>query len=310
MTTLVTGAAGFVGTALIARLAADGQHRVRAATHRHGRSMPAGVEAVHLDLATHHDWGTALAGVETIVHLAARVHVMHERAADPLAEFRRVNVAGTINLAREAAAAGVRRFIFLSTVKVHGETGFFTEADPPAPQDAYSISKHEAELALRDVGGQTGMRVVIVRPPLVYGPGVRANFEALMRAIAYGIPLPFGAIHNRRSLVALDNLVDFLVACIDHPSAADETFLVSDGHDLSTPDLIRGVARAMGRKTRIVAIPPAVLAGAAALVGRRDLARRLLGSLQVDITKARQTLSWTPPVPVAEALKRAVTMPS
>jgi nucleoside-diphosphate-sugar epimerase len=232
--------------------------------------------------------------------------MMSEAIVNPLAEYRRVNVAGTSAFARQAAAAGVKRFVFLSSVKVNGESGRYTEADPPAPEDAYGISKHEAEAALRAIAKDTGMDVVIIRPPLVYGPGVRANFLALMRAVSRGIPLPLGAVNNRRSLVALGNLVDFIVTCIEHPAAANETFLLSDGEDLSTTDLIRRLAAAMGRPARLLPVPESVLIAGAALLGRRDIARRLLGTLQVDTSKAGQLLGWVPPITVDEGLRLAV----
>jgi nucleoside-diphosphate-sugar epimerase len=246
-----------------------------------------------------------LIGVDIVVHLAARVHVMRDSATDPLAEFRRVNVAGTERLALAAATAGVRRFVFLSSVKVNGEKGGYNESDPPAPQDAYGISKHEAELGLRVIAAETGMEVVIIRPPLVYGPGVKANFHVLLWAVARGVPLPLGAIHNRRSLVALDNLVDIIVTCIDHPAAANQTFLVSDGEDLSTTELIRHLARAMGRPARLIPVPASVLMAGATLLGKREVAARLCGSLQVDITKARELLGWLPPITMDEGLRRA-----
>ena len=304
---LVTGTTGFVGTALVARLVDEGRFFVRAAVRRESGELPAAVERVVVgDLTPDADWEPALAGVDAVVHLAARVHVMREATADPLAEFRRVNVGGTLNLARQAAAAGVRRFVFLSSVKVNGEGGSaaYRETDPPAPQDAYGISKHEAELGLHEIAAETGIEVVIIRPPLVYGPGVKANFHALLRAVARGMPLPLGAIHNRRSLVALDNLVDLIVTCIDHPAAANQTFLVSDGEDLSTTELIRRLARAMGRPARLIPVPTVALMAGATLLGKREMAARLCGSLQVDITKARKVLGWTLPVSVDEGLRR------
>ena len=314
--TLVTGATGFVGTALVDRLVGAGRFDVRAAVRHKVSRLPVEVESVVVgDLTPDTVWQQALAGVETIVHLAARVHVMRDAAADPLAEFRWVNVRGTLNLARQAAAAGVRRFVFLSSVKVNGEGTLtpnsspggrgrvYKESDPPAPQDAYGISKHEAELGLREIAAETGMGVVIIRSPLVYGPGVKANFQALMRAVARGIPLPLGAIHNRRSLVALGNLVDFILTCIEHPAAANETFLVSDGEDLSTTELIRRLARAMGRPARLIPVPTTVLMAGATLLGKRKVAARLCGSLQVDITKTRTRLNWSPPVTVDDALR-------
>lgn len=262
--------------------------------------------AVVGDLGRGANWAAALAGVEVVVHLAARVHVMHDPVPDPLSVFRQVNVDGTLELAKQASASGVKRLVFLSSVKVNGEAGFFSESDPPAPQDAYAVSKHEAELGLRAIAGETGIEMVIIRAPLVYGPGVGANFHALMRAVARGIPLPFAAIDNRRSFVGLDNLVDFIRACIQHRAAANETFLVSDGEDLSTPDLIRRLASAMGVKARLFAVPPRLLLGMAMLLGKREAARRLLGSLQVDISKARRLMSWAPPETVDEGLERLI----
>jgi nucleoside-diphosphate-sugar epimerase len=304
MNVLVTGANGFVGSALVARLARDARFAVRAAVRRAAVAVPAGVDRTVADLTVHRDWGGALEGIEAVVHLAARVHVIHEIASDPLAEFRRVNVHGTLNLARQAAASGVRRFVYLSSVKVNGESGTYVETDPPAPEEAYGVSKLEAESALRALAGDTGLEVVIIRAPLVYGPGVRANFDALRRAVARGLPLPLAAIHNRRSMVAIDNLVDFIVTCIVHPGAPGEVFFVSDGEDLSTPDLIRRLARAMGRPARLLWLPPALVMLAAAACGRRDAAQRLLGSLQVDIGKARSVLAWSPPIGVDEGLAR------
>jgi len=304
---LVTGASGFVGSTLIRRLKGTGRFAVRAAARRVLSTLPAGVEpALVGDLGPDTDWREALAGVDAVVHLSGRVHVLRDSMAEPLAEYRRANVAGTVTLARQMAAAGSKRLVFVSSVKVHGEVGVFRESDRPAPLDSYAVSKYEAELGLSEVAAETGVEVVIVRPPLVYGPGVGANFRALMRVIARGLPLPFGSVHNRRSLVALDNLVDFIVTCVEHPAAANETFLVSDGEDLSTPDLIRRMARAMGRPARLIPVPESLLWVAANILGKRDVAQRLLGSLQVDISKAQQKLGWAPPVSVEEGLRQAV----
>ena len=309
MRILVTGASGFVGRALCAALLQRG-HAVRGAV----RTTQAGLDGVEQVVVGSIDGGTrwagALGAVEVVVHLAARVHVMNDGAADPLAEFRKVNVEGTLNLARQAAAAGVRRFVFLSSVKVNGERTLsgqaFTESDPPAPQDAYGLSKHEAEQGLRQIAAETGMEVVIIRAPLVYGPGVKANFAALVRGVRRGWPLPLGAVRNRRSLVGLGNLVDFIVTCTTHPRAANQTFLVSDGQDLSTADLVRALARAAGVPARLPSVPVWALRGAAALLGKGDAVQRLCGNLQVDITKAREVLGWTPPVSVEEGLRQAV----
>ncbi len=304
---LVTGATGFIGFALVGKMA-DAEHFiVRAVARRNGNDFPSGVEQVSVgDLAVDATWQQALAAVNVVVHLAARVHVMCEDAADPLEVFRRVNVDGTLNLARQAAEAGVRRFIFLSSVKVNGEGGStaYRETDLPDTQDAYGISKHEAEVGLREIAAETGMVVVIIRAPLVYGPGVRANFLALRNAVVRGIPLPFGSIDNRRSMVALDNLLDLIITCIEHPAAANEIFLVSDGEDLSTPDLIRRMACVMGQPARLISVPAAVLMAGATLLGKRDIVRRLCGSLQVDISKTRELLGWTPPISVDEGLRR------
>jgi nucleoside-diphosphate-sugar epimerase len=287
---LITGGTGFVGQALVKRL---GKLSVRLAT----REDSAG-------------WAKVLVGINAVVHLAARVHVMQDTEADPLKAFRAVNVDGTLNLARQASAAGVKRFVFISSVKVNGERTpsgrAFTETDAPNPQDAYGQSKHEAELGLCQLSAETGMEVVIIRPPLVYGPGVKANFAALMRAVQRGWPLPLGAVHNQRSLVALDNLVDFIVTCITHPQAANQTFLVSDGQDLSTTELVRGMAQAAGVPARLLPVPVWALQAGASLLGKGDAVQRLCGNLRVDISKARSLLGWAPPVSVEEGLRRAM----
>lgn len=235
---------------------------------------------------------------------------MVERASNPLVEFQRVNVEGTLNLAKQAAETGVRRFVFVSSVKVNGEgtaAGHpFTASDTAAPQDPYGISKMEAEQGLCQIAADTGMEVVIVRPPLIYGPGVKANFASLMRAVQRGIPLPLASVtHNRRSFVALDNLVDLLITCIDHPAAANQTFLVSDGEDLSTADLLRRLGQAMEKPARLIPVPPSLLQVGANLLGKGDMAQRLLGNLQVDISHTRNTLNWHPPISVDEGLRRA-----
>jgi nucleoside-diphosphate-sugar epimerase len=250
-----------------------------------------------------------LAGVSVVIHCAARVHVMNEEATEPLAEFRRVNVAGTLRLARQAAEAGVRRFLFVSSIKVNGEHSQpgrpFTADQHPAPGDPYGVSKCEAETGLRALSQETGMEVVIIRPPLVYGPGVKANFLAMMRWLWRGVPLPLGGItDNRRSLVFLDNLVDLIVTCIDHPAAANQTFLVSDDEDLSTTALLRRMAAALGRPARLVPVPVGLITLGARMIGRPGVAQRLCGSLQVDIGKTKELLDWSPPVSVGEGLRR------
>jgi nucleoside-diphosphate-sugar epimerase len=273
---------------------------------RGGAAVVSGVRpAVVGDLDSQTDWNAALAGVDSVVHLAARVHVMHETERDPLAVFRQVNTYGTERLASQAAAAGVRRLVYVSTIKVNGEETVeapFSERDPPQPGDAYATSKWEAEQVLMRVSKSTGMEVVIVRPPLVYGPGVRGNFLGLMRLIDKGVPLPVGSCHNRRSLLGLDNFVDFLAACVDHPAAVGEIFVLSDGEDLSTPDLIRRLAAAMGRPARLLPIRSSLLRLAARMVGRPGIYRRLCGSLQVDSSHARRMLGWVPPQTVDAGL--------
>ena len=307
---VVTGASGFVGSALARRLAAEGR-AVRALARREGALRgAAGLQRLNVgDLTTVGNWREVLGGARALVHCAARVHVMQDRAADPLAAFRRMNVELTHSLARAAADAGVRRFVFVSSIKVNGEATLpgrpFAAADAPAPVDPYGISKWEAEKSLWQVAADTGLEVVVIRPPLVYGPGVRANFQSMMRWVRAGVPLPLGAIDNRRSLVALDNLVDLVVATLDRPEAAGGTFLASDGEDLSTTDLLRRLGTALHRPARLVPVPAAVLRTFAGLVGRRDVIDRLCGSLQVDLGPTRARLGWTPPLGVDEALARA-----
>ena len=308
---LVTGASGFIGKAVVQRLLAeDESRRVAVAVRRNDQQWPERVlPQMTGDMEPTTDWSVAVGGMSAVVHCAARVHVMEEVSADPLKEFRRVNVQGTLNLARQAAAAGVRRFVFVSSIKVNGEETQlgcpFTADDVPLPQDAYGVSKMEAEQGLREIALQTAMEVVIIRPPLVYGPGVKANFAAMMRWLRRSVPLPLGAIYNQRSLVSLDNLVDLLVTCLKHPSAANNTFLVSDGKDVSTIELLRRMGEALGCPARLVPVPVRWLKLAAAIVGKQDMAERLCGSLQVDIEKTRRLLGWTPPLSVDEGLRRA-----
>jgi nucleoside-diphosphate-sugar epimerase len=300
---LVTGGTGFVGNALCAHLTGRGFF-VRSA----GRSKPVGERSdavVVGDIGADTDWSTALEGVDQVVHLAARVHIDSDSSRDPLAEYRRVNVEGTRRLASMAAERGVRRFVFLSSAKVNGEVTRTpcTEADPPRPEGAYAVSKWEAEQALTQLASESGMEWVILRPPLVYGPGVRANFLKLMRAVAAGIPLPFASIDNRRSLLYLGNLVDAIRTCLAHPRARDRTFLVSDGDDLSTPGLTRRLAQALGMPARLLPMPVALLSLAGAMTGKGAAVDRLVGSLQLDTSAIRETLGWTPPFGVDQGLQ-------
>jgi len=310
---LITGGAGFVGSALLRALNCRTDLEPVAAM----RALPPGVYTEqencvavgNMDDET--SWGAALVGVHAVIHTAARVHVMNDQAADPLAEFRRVNVAGTLNLARQAVAAGVKRLVFVSSVKVNGEATLpaqpFKPDDTFVPQDPYGLSKYEAEVGLRALAAETGLEVAIVRPPLVYGPGVKANFAAMVRCLNRGVPLPLGAVvHNRRSLVALDNLVDLLLLCATHPAAANQIFLASDGEDVSTADLLRRIGVALGKPAKLLPVPVGVLKLGAAALGKADVAQRLLGSLQVDISKNRQLMGWQPPVSLDEGLKRVV----
>lgn len=310
MKVLLTGSSGFVGQALLAGLAARPALDLVAVSRRPASRLPAGVAHAQVaDIAADTAWQPVLQGVQVVMHAAARVHVMNDKVSDPLAEFRKVNVDGTLNLARQAVIAGVKRFIFISSIKVNGESTApgkpYSAESQPAPVDPYGISKLEAELALRALAAETGLEVVIIRPPLVYGPGVKANFRSMMHWLSKGIPLPLGTIHNRRSLVALDNLVDLITTCVEHPAAANQIFMVSDGDDLSTSQLLRRMGGALGRPARLLPIPAWLLETGARLLGKRALAQRLCGSLQVDISKTRELLNWSPPLGVDEGLRRA-----
>jgi nucleoside-diphosphate-sugar epimerase len=305
----VTGATGFIGSALVARFAVN-----------------------QFNLLQVPRSSIAILGLQCVIHCAARAHIMRDEALDPLTEYRRVNVQGTINLARQAAVSGVKRFVFLSSVKVNGEStdglpcplgarddgkmssrgvvrprgGPFTVGDEPRPEDAYGLSKWEAEQGLWQIASQTGMEVVVVRPPLVYGPGVKGNFARLLDLVRSGVPLPLAAVNNRRSFIGLDNLVDLLIRCVDHPKAAGQTLLVSDGQDLSTPELLRMIANAMRRPARLFPVPVPLLRLAGRALGRVNEVDRLVGSLQVDSSATRELLGWTPPVSVEEGIKRMV----
>lgn len=306
---LVTGANGFVGKNLYQALRKTG-YDVRGAVRnkRNNDDLSGDSGLVYTgDIGPGTDWVEAIERSNVVVHLAGRAHILRETAKDPLAEFRRINVAGTESLARVAANVGVRRFIFISSIGVNGNTTSgspFLEQDQPRPHNAYAVSKFEAEQVLRRVAQETGLEIVVIRPPLVYGPGVGANFRKLMNWLNRGIPLPLGAIRNKRSLVALDNIVDLIIKCIEHPAAAHQTFLVSDGEDLSTTALLVRLGQAMGKPARLLPIPQKLLEASLRILGKDALLQQLCGSLQVDISKARMLLGWEPPVAVDKGLRQ------
>ena len=305
---LITGVSGFVGTAL-AKAVFDNDFSVVGAVRSLSESIPDFVEQISIgNIMFDTNWQDSLNNIDVVIHLAARVHVMQDTSNNPLEEFRRINTQATLNLARQAAELGVKRFIYLSSIKVNGEVTLqgapFLPDDNFVPTVPYALSKYEAEQGLLKIADETQMEVVIIRPPLVYGEGVKANFLSMMKWLYKGIPLPFGAIHNKRSLVALDNLVDLIVVCIKHPNAVNQIFLVSDGEDLSTTELLNRVAIALGKKPRLVPVNQQLLEFGLKLVGKKDLAQRLCGSLQVDISKAKKLLDWTPPIKVDEGLQK------
>ncbi len=304
MRILVTGANGFVGRALCGHLGTLGQVVVSAVRRASGLAD----EAVVGDIDGATDWTAALRGCDAVVHLVARVHVMDDTAQDPLALYRATNVEATLNLARQAAAAGVKRFVFISTIKVNGEGRdvAYRETDVAAPGDAYAMSKWEAEQGLQRIARETGLEVVILRPPLVYGPGVKANFLQLMRIVGRGWPLPLGAIRNRRSLLYLGNFVDAIGLCVEHPAAVGQTFLLDDGEAVSTPELVRALAHAMGRPVWLLPVPVGVLELAGALLGKRAAVARLTGSLFVDSSAIRSRLGWVPSYTLRQGLAATV----
>ena len=308
---LVTGATGFVGGAVMRELLTLGVPIIANVRNNSGL-VPNAVKQIQISgISSITDWMHALGGVDVVVHAAARVHVMGDSSADPLTEFRKVNTAGTLNMARQAADAGIKRFVFISSIKVNGEMTLPDQPFPPddnyMPVDPYGLSKYEAEQGLLSIAKETDMEVVIVRPPLIYGTGVKANFLSMMKWMNKGVPLPFGAIHNKRSLVALDNLVDFIALCADReksPKAANQVFLISDNEDVSTTQLLRKVAKAQNKQTWLIPVPVGLMAFSAKLLGKGDVANRLFGSLQVDSSKARELLGWKPVITMDEQLKK------
>jgi nucleoside-diphosphate-sugar epimerase len=303
LTILVTGATGFVGTHLCAGLTN------RSVPYR-GTSRHGGGGTVGLDVTGENDWDAILGDIDVVVHLAAHVHVMGQAQGNFPDQHARTNTSGTIELACRAAERGVSRFVFVSSVKVFGEetalNAPFRADTPPGPQDPYSRSKLDAENALFELGARTGMEVVVLRPPLVYGQGVRANFRSLVQLVRSGLPLPFGSVANQRSLIGVGNLVDLIILCLHQPGAANQIFLASDGEDLSTPELLRRIALALGSKPKLFAIPPGILEASAGLLGQASTMRRLTRSLQIDMAATRNTLGWNPPIAIDDEIARAI----
>ncbi len=309
MTVLVTGATGFIGSALVAELAARGAV-VRAAVRKAGTAVAGAAEAVAVgDLGAETDWAEAVAGCEAVVHLAGRAHVLKE-SGDPAPLFQAVNRAATRRLGEAARAAGVKRLVFVSSIGVHGlesGAGAISEASPIAPETPYAQSKTDAEQDLRGICAAGGMELVVVRPPLVYGPGARGNFARLVKLVESGLPLPLGWVHNRRSMVGLENLVDFLALCVTHPAAANQAFVVADAEITGTTALVKAMADLMGKRPMLLPVPASWMAAAARLAGRKSLAEGLFGDLAVDTAHARAVLGWTPKRTQREQLARAIS---
>lgn len=313
MNILVTGANGFVGSAFCKRLVNDGIE-VHAATRMASSPLPFSDHVKRYivgEIDGQTDWTSALANVDVVVHLAARVHIMEDQAADPLGEFLKVNLDGSVNLARQAAKAGVKRFVYLSSIKVNGEFTSstqkpFRETDTPNPQDPYAVSKLRAEEALQVISDETGIEVVFLRPPLVYGPGVKANFAKLLRSVDKGVPLPLGRVNNKRSLVFVGNLCDALLSCSTNPAAAGKTYLVSDGEDMSSAELVRSIALALGRFPRLIPAPVSLMRVVAQLIGKEAMFQRLTQSLVIDSSRIRSELEWKPPYTVAQGLQATI----
>lgn len=311
MRVFITGSTGFVGKALVTELVAE-HHHVIAALRKQSTELPIEVEQKLIgDLSLLSESNTifnAFDNIDVVIHTAARVHIMKDNAADPIEEFGKINVYATIELARQAARAGAKRFIFLSSIKVNGESTDnrrpFSETDDPAPEDAYGQSKLEAEKLLSDVAKTTSMEVVIIRPPLIYGPGVKANFAIMIKIIKKGIPLPFGAISNQRSMLAIDNLVSFIKLCMTHTAATNQVFLIADGEDISTTTLLRQLAVAYMRPPRLIPVPVSWMSFLAKRIGKHNLTDRLFGNLQIDISKAREILGWKPVITMEQQLNK------
>jgi len=307
MKVLLTGGSGFLGKTVSAAIATTRFDVIATGRDSAKQNSPNYLYVENIDSDS--QFNLQNHPIDIVIHCAARVHVMNDCSANPLEAFREVNTYGTLNLAQQAADAGVKRFIFISSIKVNGESSElgrpFKPDDSFIPTDPYGLSKYEAEVGLRKIAGETGMEVIIIRPPLVYGPGVKANFASMMKWVNKGVPLPLGGIQeNKRSLVALDNLVDLIITCIDHPKAANQTFLVSDNEDVSTTLLLQKMAFALGVPSRLLPIPAAWFKFASQLIGKPAISQRLCGSLQVDISKTMTLLGWTPPYTSAQSMKK------
>jgi len=307
---LVTGAAGFVGSELINYLAVR-NFEVVAASRRKPQDCPSNVNFVEIgDLKTNINWIKALRGVYAVIHTAARVHVSEENSLDSLNEFRKINVDATLKLARQSIEAGVKRFVFISSIKVNGEKTLlnkvFTEDSPPNPSDSYSISKYEAEEGLKMIAKETGLEVVIVRPVFIYGRKAKGNFQEIIYWMQKPFPLPFGSINNSRSIISIDNLVDFLAICSTHPAAANQIFIVSDGEDVSTSELLKSISFLMNSRVKLISVPPLLIKFLASLFGKQKIAQRLCDNLKVDISKAKNLLRWTPNISLRNGLRKAL----
>lgn len=310
MKVFITGLGGFVGSGIYQALSKLDTFECSGSVRRQS-ALSAFPRAVHIpDISSGMDLSSDLYGVDVVIHAAARVHVMNDSSEDPLAEFRRVNVRGSLELARQAVRCGVRRFIFISSIKVNGEQTLpgqcFSADDDPMPVDPYGISKLEAEQALIKIGQETGLEVVIIRPVLIYGPGVKGNFRSMINWLRRGVPLPLGSVRNRRSILALENLIDLVRVCLTHPEASGEVFLASDAEPVSTPDLLRMIGDVLDRPARIVSVPVSILLFLAKISGRGSVAQRVLGSLQVDISKNYALLGWRPVLSTADAIKKSI----
>lgn len=310
MNILLTGASGFVGSAVRDELHSQGVHELSLVVRNPVHHLVSENIYVVTSIDDATVWNEIVSGFDVVIHCAGRAHIMDDKVVSPLEEFRKTNVGGTLALARDAAAAGVKRFVFISSVKVNGESTQlgkpFSEKVHSCPTDPYGLSKWEAEKGLHKIGKETGMEVVIIRPVLVYGPGVKANFLSMIQWVKKRIPLPLGGINNMRSYISIENLVDIIIKCIDHPAAANEVFLAADGEDLSTSELLRRIGKALGKPPRLIPVPASMLVLACSLLGKRAVAQRLCGFLQVDISKARNLLEWVPPVTVDQGLCKAV----